>query len=97
MQIEGVTLGSYESGEAFVLLVRPDFGQRQLWTALAAPGTSAGSSSAAAAAIGPDRLAVGLAFTPRGTPPERGLVTFGAIQPAPAGNSEGYFLLMPRP
>jgi hypothetical protein len=97
MQFAGVTLGSYESGEAFVLLVRPDFGQRQLWTVLAAPGTSAGRSSAAAAAIRADRLAVGISLTPRSAAPQRGLVTFGAIQPAPAGDSEGYFLLTPRP
>lgn len=97
MQFAGVSIGSYESGEGFVLLVPPDFGQRRLWTVLAAPGTSAGASSAAAAAVGADRLAVGITLTPRSAAPQRGLVTFGAFQPAPAGDREGYFLLAPRP
>jgi hypothetical protein len=97
MQLNGVTLGSYEGGEPFVLLVRPDFGARELWSALAAPGTSAGGSPATAVALGTDRLVVGVTFTPRGTAPQRGLLVADAIQPAPAGDSDGYVLLMPRP
>lgn len=97
MRLNGVALGGYEGGEPFALLVRPDFRARQLWTALAAPGASAGGSPATAAAIRADRLALGVSLTPRGSAPERGLVSFDPLQAAPAGGSEGYFLLMPRP
>ncbi|MBX0330579.1 hypothetical protein K2Z83_23255 [Oscillochloris sp. ZM17-4] len=97
MQLNGVTLGGYEGGEPFALLLRPDFGARQLWTALAAPGTSAGGSPAAAAALGADRLAVGVTFGPRSAAPQRGLITVAPLQAAPAGLTDGYYLLMPRP
>jgi hypothetical protein len=97
MQLNGAALGGYEIGESFVLLVRPDFGARQVWTALAAPGTSAGSSPATAATLGVGRLAVGVTFTPRSVAPQRGLITTGGIQTAPAGGTDGYVVVMPRP
>lgn len=100
MQLGGVTLGGYESGEPFLLLVRPDFRQRLIWTALAAPGTSAGGSPAGAAAISGTALAVGTTLNPRGSGTPRGLVTLGEPLQAGAATSdasEGHFVVLPRP
>lgn len=97
MQLWGQTLGNYEGGEPFVLIVSPDFSRRQLWTALAAPGATAGSSPAVAAAITGDRLALAVNLTPN-TAHTRALVTVGnPAFPVSNGGREGYYLLMARP
>lgn len=97
MQLWGQTLGNYEGGEPFVLVVSPDFSRRQLWTALAAPGATAGSSPAVAAAITGDRLALAVNLTPN-TAHTRALVTVGnPAFPVSNGGREGYYLLMARP
>jgi hypothetical protein len=97
MRLNGAALGGYEAGEPFTLVASPDLSTRQLWTALAATDTSAGGSPATAVAIDADRLLVGVSFSPRTSLPQRGLITARAIQAAPAGDKEGYLLLMARP
>jgi hypothetical protein len=93
MQLFGQTLGSYESGEPFVLIVHPAFTQRYVWTALAAPGATAGSSPAIAAAITADRIAVAVNFTPAGS---RALVTTGyPVFATGLGGTDGYYVTMP--
>ncbi|OAN40557.1 hypothetical protein A6A03_04405 [Chloroflexus islandicus] len=97
MQLFGQTLGNYELGEPFALVVSPDFGQRRLWTALAAPGATAGSSPAIAAALTNDRLVLAVNVTPN-TANTRALVTVGnPVFATSNGGSEGYYLLMARP
>ncbi|WP_322489625.1 hypothetical protein [Chloroflexus sp.] len=97
MQLFGQTLGNYELGEPFALVVSPDFGQRQLWTALAAPGATAGSSPAIAAALTNDRLVLVVNVTPN-TANTRALVTVdNPVFAASNGGREGYYLLMARP
>lgn len=93
MQLFGQTLGSYESGEPFVLIVHPAFMQRYVWTALAAPGATAGSSPAIAAAMTADRIAVAVNFTPAGS---RALVTTGyPVFATSLGGADGYYVTMP--
>lgn len=97
MQLFGYTLGNYELGEPFALVVSPDFGQRRLWTALAAPGATAGSSPAIAAALTNDRLVLLVNVKPN-TTNTRALVTVGnPVFTASNGGREGYYLLMARP
>lgn len=97
MSFAGVALGAYELGEPYLLVVSPDMSARRLWTALAAPGTSAGGSPATGVAIRNGLVAMGATLNPRATAPARGLVTAGAApQPANASPNatEGYFLLI---
>jgi hypothetical protein len=97
MQLFDQTLGNYEAGEPFLLLVNPEFTQRRLWTALAAPGATAGSSPAIAAAITSDRLALVARFTPN-VANTRALITTGnPAFPLRIGGHDGYYLVMPRP
>jgi hypothetical protein len=95
MQLFAQTLGGYESGEPFVLVVKSDFSQRLLWTALAAPGATAGSSPAVAAAVTSDRLAVVVNLNPNSVN-SRALITTGnppfATRP---GGTDGYYVTMP--
>ncbi|MFV9504002.1 MAG: hypothetical protein AB4911_05485 [Oscillochloridaceae bacterium umkhey_bin13] len=94
------TLGNYEGNETYLLVVSPDFRSRQLWTALAAPGTAAGNSPGTGVAVFEGRLLLGATLTPRTTTPPRGLVvTPNALQPAPANptTNAGYYLLMGLP
>lgn len=97
MQLFGQTLGNDELGEPFALVVNPDFGQRRLWTALAALGSTVGSSPVVAVAITGDRLVLAVNLTPN-TANTRALVTAGnPAFPASNGGREGYYLLMARP
>lgn len=100
MQLGGVTLGGYEAGEPYLLLVSPDFRRRLTWTALAAPNTSAGGSPASAAALSRTALAVGVTLNPRGSGTARGLILLGEPFQATIASpdlSEGYFVVLPRP
>ncbi len=97
MQLFNQTLGNYEAGEPFILVVSPDFTQRRLWTALAASGATAGGSPGVAAAIGADRIVVGVQFTPN-TASTRNLITTGnPAFPARHGGRDAHYLVMPRP
>ncbi|WP_298817411.1 hypothetical protein [Chloroflexus sp.] len=97
MQLFNQTLGSYELSEPFVLVVNPDFTQRRLWTALAAPGATAGSSPGLSAAITADRIVVGVQFSPN-TADTRALITTGNPRfPTRNGGKDAYYLIMPRP
>jgi hypothetical protein len=98
MQLGGVTLGDYESGEPFFMVMSPDLTARRLWTALAAPGTSAGSSALRGAAIRAGVLVAGGTLSQRASAPPRALFTSAdAPQPALVGGAEGYLLTMPTP
>lgn len=98
MQLGGVTLGDYEGGEPFFLVMSPDLRARRLWTALAAPGTSAGGSPLRGAAIRAGVLAVGGTLSQRTSAPPRALFTTpDGPRPALAGGAEGYLLTMPTP
>jgi hypothetical protein len=100
MRFADVTLGGYEGGEPFLLVVSPDMGARRLWTAFAAPGTSAGGSPVTGVAIGGGLVGLGATLAPRATAPARGLVTTPnapqGVNASPAAE-EGYYLLMQRP
>jgi hypothetical protein len=78
-----------------VLVVKSDFSQRLLWTALAALGATAGSSPAVAAAVTSDRLAVVVNLNPNSVN-SRALITTGnppfATRP---GGTDGYYVTMP--
>lgn len=100
MSFAGVALGAYESGEPYLLVVSPDLRSRRLWTAFAAPDTSAGGSPATGVAIQGRLVALGATLTPRGAAPPRGLVTTaGALQASNASPTaeEGYFVLVQAP
>ncbi|NJN15159.1 MAG: hypothetical protein HC822_02080 [Oscillochloris sp.] len=99
MQFAGITLGGYEGGEPYFAVIAPDFRTRRIWTALAAPGTSAGSSPLLGAAIRRDALLVGGTLNPRGSGTPRNLITVDPLQAAPAdgATAEGYLLVMPTP
>lgn len=100
MRFAGVTLGAYEGGEPYLLVVSPDFRARRLWTAFAAPGTSAGGSPVTGVAIRDGLVGLGATLAPRATAPPRGLVTTAAApQPANAspGAEEPYYALVQVP
>jgi len=97
MQLFGQTLGNYEAGEPFILLVKPDFSQRLLWTALAAPGATAGSSPAIAASISHDRVAAAVTLSPNSTNSRALVITGNPSSATRIGGKDGYYLLMPRP
>ncbi|GAB4448972.1 MAG: hypothetical protein OHK0015_53950 [Chloroflexi bacterium OHK40] len=100
MRFANVTLGSYEGGEPYLLLVSPDFRARRLWTTFAASETSAGGSPATAVALAGGQLTLAATLNPRSSGPARGLVTTaGALQPANAspGATEGYLVQMSLP
>ncbi|MBO9320082.1 MAG: hypothetical protein J7460_13800 [Chloroflexus sp.] len=95
MQLFDQALGNYESGEPFVLVVKSDFSQRLLWTALAAPAATAGSSPAVAAAVTSDRLAVVVNLNPNSAN-SRALITTGNPMLATRlGGTDGYYVTMP--
>jgi hypothetical protein len=97
MSFAGISLGAYESGEPFLLVVSPDMRTRRLWTTFAAPGTTAGGSPASGVAVGSGGVAMGATLNPRSAAPARGFVTTsGALQPTNASPaaSEGYFVIV---
>ncbi|WP_322814886.1 hypothetical protein [Chloroflexus sp.] len=95
MQLFGQVLGNYEIGEPFVLIVHPAFTQRYIWTTLAAPGKTAGSSPAIAVAVTADRIAVAVNFT-NNDASSRALVTTGnPVFATGLGGKDGYYVTMP--
>ncbi|MGQ9876607.1 MAG: hypothetical protein ACUVSL_15265 [Chloroflexus sp.] len=97
MQLFNQTLGNYEISEPFVLVVNPDFTRRLLWTALAAPGATAGSSPAIAAAITSDRLLIAANLKPNSAN-SRALITTGnPIFATRIGGTDGYYMTIPLP
>lgn len=97
MQLFGQVLGEYKIGEPFVLIVHPEFTQRYVWTTLAAPGKTAGSSPAIAAAVTADRIAVAVNLNLDPTSTEsRALVTTGnPVFATVLGGNDGYYVTMP--
>lgn len=82
-QIAGVTVGSYASGEAYLLTVAPDFRQRLVWTPFAGPG-GAGGSPATGVSVRNGVAAIGITFK------SGALITSNPLQPAPGSAQDGY-------
>lgn len=87
----GQSVGNYESGEAYFLVLSSDFRQRLTWTAFAAPNTSAGGSPARGVAVGDGVVVVSATFNPAIDKP-RGLITHNALQTT-AADAEGYVVV----
>lgn len=85
--VGGAAVGGYEGGEAFLLVLAPDWRSRQVWTPFAATGAKAGGSPGVGVAVRGNVAAVAVQFAPANG---RALVTANALQPAPAGNTDGY-------
>lgn len=95
-QIAGTTVGSYEGGEAFLLVVSPDFRQRLIWTPFTAPGTSAGGSPGFGVAVRGDIRAVGISLS-QNSGNTRRLITSNALQSTVGGGSDGYLAVWKQP
>jgi hypothetical protein len=94
-QVAGTTVGSYEGGEAFVLVVTPDLKQRLVWTPFAGPGTSAGGSPAVGIGTRGEMAAVAITLNQTTGSARRLITTAGALQAAPGGGADGYLAVWP--
>lgn len=88
-QVAGITVGPYEIGEAFFLIVRADFRQRFIWTTFTDPSASAGGSPANGVAVRNGVVAIGITLT------KGKLITHQAIQSAPGTLSDAYLAVWP--
>lgn len=79
-RVAGVTVGSYESGEAFFMVVTADFKERLVWTPFAAPNSSAGGSPATGVGVRNGVAALVISLSPRQDGTARDLITYNALQ-----------------
>jgi hypothetical protein len=84
-QINGTSVGAYESGEAYLLVTSADLTQRYIWTPFAAAGVSAGGSPIQAVAVRQGTVAIASTVA-KG----RHIVTPDAAQPTPGSLPDGY-------
>lgn len=82
-QIGGTTVGPYEIGEAFLLVVSPDLRQRLVWTPFTG-GASAGGSPATGVAVRNGTAALTINLT------KGALITNNAFQPGPSTLPDAY-------
>lgn len=90
--IAGTLVGDYEGGEAYLLVVSADMKTRLHWTPFAGPKPNKGGGSPAnAIAVRGQTAALGISFNPGSG--GRNLIINQALQPQPAGNTEGYVVV----
>ncbi|RRR67915.1 MAG: hypothetical protein EI684_18275 [Candidatus Viridilinea halotolerans] len=87
-RINGMPVGSYGGGDAYVLVLTPDFRQRQLW--LAWSGTD-GSRGGAVGLVVSDTTVAMVAQVSVGA-----FVSHNALQAAPGGGSDAYVAIWQR-
>lgn len=91
LTISGTPVGPYEGGEAFLAVISADLKKRPVWTAFAAPDVSAGGSPAVGVAVRGPVAAVALTLNaPTNAGQVRKLITYEALQPAPATLPDAY-------
>lgn len=83
--VGGVRVGPY-GGDAFALVVSPDFKQRRIWTVFTAPGGGSGG----AAGISIRNGVAALVATPA-----QAFITFNAVQPTSGGGKDAYLAVWP--
>lgn len=90
----GVPVGNYEGSEPYFAAVSSDFQERQVWTAFAAPDTSAGGSPANGVAVRDGVVTIAATLNPSDKK-QRGLITYKAMQAelADPASSEGYVVI----
>lgn len=98
LSVGGVTVGSYEGSEGYLLALSADLKTRLAWTVFAAPGTSAGGSPIESLAVRDGKVALGATLN-QNSGATRRLITYQPLQaqPASTSTSEGYFVLWPVP
>lgn len=88
--IGGVPVGSYELGEAFLLVVSSDFRQRIVWTPFTGTA-SAGGSPATGVAARRGTIAVAITLN------KGNLIIRNALQPGPSALADGYLAVWQQP
>lgn len=88
-QVAGITVGPYEIGEAYFLVVSADFRQRFIWTTFTNPSVSAGGSPANGVAVRNGIAAIAITLT------KGQLITHQALQSAPATLPDTYLAVWP--
>ena len=94
-QVDGQAVGTYESGEGYLLAVASDFRSRIVWTPFARSGYAAGNSPVNA--IGVRNGITALVLT-QDNGKERRLITTAAAlhREPPGGGSDGYLAVWPQ-
>lgn len=91
-QIAGITVGGYEGSESYFMALSADFKERLVWTPFAGPDASAGGSPATGVGVRDGVVAVSVSLNPK-TDGTRSLITYEALQAAPATLPEGYLAI----
>jgi hypothetical protein len=84
-QIAGTTVGPYSSGEAFLMIVRPDLSERLIWTPFAGSPNGAGGSPARAVSARSGTAALTITLSDEGS-----LIPYNALQATPSTLDDGY-------
>lgn len=93
--IANLTVGSYESGEAFYMALSPDLRTRSVWTTFARPGMSAGGSPGTAIALRNGRAVLVGNFTQK-VDTARGIITVAPLQEVPVGDGDAMLMVIPQ-
>ena len=85
--VGGVRVGPY-GGDAYALVIAPDFTERWLWVPFTAP--TGGSGSATAISVRGDTVAMAATLS------SGAFISVHAVQPAPGGGADAYLAVWPK-